>query len=146
MIYQNSCFHFCYLLIQCPVVLSEVAGEGGPDLAPQNFLLSQQFRHPMRCKKYAQFLRYSCLFTNLYILMVYKQYVINCGFFSFCLLCSLQTLMHFCCTKNHKTTYHQKTSLTFIILQHYTYCQRPLLQCVDVGIYNLHICSPRNIG
>ena len=32
--------------------LTEVAGEGGPDLAPQNFLLSQQFRHLMRCKKY----------------------------------------------------------------------------------------------
>ena len=31
--------------------LTEVAGEGEPDLAPQNFLLSQQFRHLMRCKK-----------------------------------------------------------------------------------------------
>ena len=33
-------------------VLTEVAGEGGPDLEPQNFLLSQQFRHFMRCRKY----------------------------------------------------------------------------------------------
>ena len=32
--------------------LTEVAGEGGPDLAPQKFLLSQKFRHLMRCKKY----------------------------------------------------------------------------------------------
>ena len=32
--------------------LTEVAGEGGPDLAPQKFLLSQQFRYLMRCKKY----------------------------------------------------------------------------------------------
>ena len=28
-------------------VLTEVAGEGGPDLALQKFLLSQQFRHLM---------------------------------------------------------------------------------------------------
>ena len=27
--------------------LTEVAGEGGPDLAPQKFLLSQKFRHLM---------------------------------------------------------------------------------------------------
>ena len=30
-----------------PVILTEVAGEGGPDLAPQKFLLSQKFRHLM---------------------------------------------------------------------------------------------------
>ena len=34
------------------IILTEVAGEGGPDLAPQKFLLSQQFRYLMRCKKY----------------------------------------------------------------------------------------------
>ena len=34
------------------LALTEVAGEGGPDLAPQKFLLSQQFRYLMRCKKY----------------------------------------------------------------------------------------------
>ena len=28
--------------------LTEVAGEGGPDLAPQKFLSSQKFRHLMR--------------------------------------------------------------------------------------------------
>ena len=28
---------------------TEVAGEGGPDLAPQEFSLSQQFGHLMRC-------------------------------------------------------------------------------------------------
>ena len=34
--------------------LTEVAGEGGPHLAPQKFLLSQKFRHLMRCKKYVE--------------------------------------------------------------------------------------------
>ena len=34
------------------IPLTEVAGEGGPHLAPQKFLLSQQFRYLMRCKKY----------------------------------------------------------------------------------------------
>ena len=36
--------------------LTEDAGEGGggPDLAPQKFLLSQKFRHLMRCKKYLE--------------------------------------------------------------------------------------------
>ena len=34
------------------IYLTEVAGEGGPDLAPQKFLLSEKFRHLMRCKKY----------------------------------------------------------------------------------------------
>ena len=29
------------------IYLTEVAGEGGPDLAPQKFLLSQKFRHLM---------------------------------------------------------------------------------------------------
>ena len=28
-------------------ILTEVAGEGGPDLAPQKFLSSQKFRHLM---------------------------------------------------------------------------------------------------
>ena len=32
------------------LILTEVAGEGGPDSAPQKFLLSQKFRHLMRCK------------------------------------------------------------------------------------------------
>ena len=66
-------FQVTILIALCIVYnLTEVAGEGGPDLAPQNFLLFQKFRHLMRCKKYlenvfyfAQFLRYSCLFTFL---------------------------------------------------------------------------------
>ena len=29
------------------VILTEVAGEGGPDLAPQKFLSTQKFRHLM---------------------------------------------------------------------------------------------------
>ena len=33
-------------------VLTEVAGEGGTNCPPQKFLLSQQFRYLMRCKKY----------------------------------------------------------------------------------------------
>ena len=38
--------------------LTEVAGEGGSDLAPQKFLLSQKFRHLMRCKKYLKIFFY----------------------------------------------------------------------------------------
>ena len=34
------------------IFLTEVAGEGGTDWAPQKFLSSQQFRYLMRCKKY----------------------------------------------------------------------------------------------
>ena len=41
-------------LIYVILRLTEVAGEGGPDLAPQKFLLSQKFRHLMRCKKYLE--------------------------------------------------------------------------------------------
>ena len=36
------------------ILLTEVAGEGGPHLAPQKFLLSQKFRQLMRCKKYLE--------------------------------------------------------------------------------------------
>ena len=32
--------------------LTDEAGEGGPDPAPQKMKLSQKFRHLMRCKKY----------------------------------------------------------------------------------------------
>ena len=32
--------------------LTEVAGEGGTDWTPQNFLSSQQFRHLIRCTKH----------------------------------------------------------------------------------------------
>ena len=42
----------------CNIFLTEVAGEGGTDWAPQKFLLSQQFRYLMRCKKY---LKNSCI-------------------------------------------------------------------------------------
>ena len=40
------------LTLHISLCLTEVAGEGGPDLAPQKILLPQQFRHLMRCKKY----------------------------------------------------------------------------------------------
>ena len=45
--------------------LTEVAGEGGPDLAPQKFLLSQKFRHLMRCKKYLEKNFLSCLVSEI---------------------------------------------------------------------------------
>ena len=45
--------------------LTEVAGEGGPDLAPQKFLLSQQFRYLMRCKKYLKKFFLSCLVSEI---------------------------------------------------------------------------------
>merc|ERR1712079_264030 len=45
--------------------LTEVAGEGGPDLAPQKFLLSQQFRYLMRCKKYVKKIFLSCLVSEI---------------------------------------------------------------------------------
>ena len=45
--------------------LTEVAGEGGPDLAPQKFLLSQKFRHLMRCIKYLKKFFLSCLVSEI---------------------------------------------------------------------------------
>ena len=45
--------------------LTEVAGEGGPHLAPQKFLLSQQFRYLMRCKKYLEKFFLSCLVSEI---------------------------------------------------------------------------------
>ena len=44
--------------------LTKVAGEGGPDLAPQKFLLSQKFRHLMRCKKYLEIF-FPCLVSEI---------------------------------------------------------------------------------
>ena len=34
------------------MILTEVAGEGGTNWAPQKFLSSQQFRHLIRCTKH----------------------------------------------------------------------------------------------
>ena len=45
--------------------LTEVAGEGGPNLAPQKFLLSQKFRYLMRCKKYLENFFLSCLVSEI---------------------------------------------------------------------------------
>ena len=45
--------------------LTEVAGEGGPDLAPQKFLLSQKLRHLMRCKKYLEKFFLYCLVSEI---------------------------------------------------------------------------------
>ena len=47
------------------IFLTEVAGEGGPDLAPQTFLLFQKFRHLMRCKKYLEKNFLSCLVSEI---------------------------------------------------------------------------------
>ena len=44
--------------------LTEVAGEGGTNCPPQKFLLSQQFRHLMRCTKHVNKIcedQYICL-------------------------------------------------------------------------------------
>ena len=46
-------------------ILTEVAGEGGPDLAYQKFLLSQKFRHLMKCKKYLEIFFYLALGLKL---------------------------------------------------------------------------------
>ena len=53
------------LKIEIISLLTEVAGEGGPDLAPQKFLLSQQFRYLMRCKKYLKKSFLSCLVSEI---------------------------------------------------------------------------------
>ena len=45
--------------------LTEVAGEGGTDCPPQKFLLSQQFRYLMRCKKYLKKIFLSCLVSEI---------------------------------------------------------------------------------
>ena len=52
---------------KCMIIyhLTEVAGEGGPDLAPQKSLLSQQFRHLMRCKKYLNKICLPCLVPEI---------------------------------------------------------------------------------
>ena len=47
------------------ILLTEVAGEGGPHLAPQKFLLSQKFRQLMRCKKYLEKSFLSCLVSEI---------------------------------------------------------------------------------
>ena len=51
--------------VQNLLCLTEVAGEGGPHLAPQKFLLSQKFRHLMRCKKYLEKNFLSCLVSEI---------------------------------------------------------------------------------
>ena len=45
--------------------LTADAWVSGPDLAPQKFLLSQQFRHLMRCKKYLEEFFSSCLVSEI---------------------------------------------------------------------------------
>ena len=46
-------------------ILTEVAGEGGTDCPPQNFLLSEQFRQLMRCKKYVNKICLPCLVPEI---------------------------------------------------------------------------------
>ena len=45
--------------------LTARAWVSGPDLAPQKFLLSQQFRYLMRCKKYLKKFFLSCLVSEI---------------------------------------------------------------------------------
>ena len=59
--------------------LTEVAGEGGPDLAPQKFLLSEKFRHLMKCKKYLEKFFLFCLVSEIQ-LFVYKKCLRNKNF------------------------------------------------------------------
>ena len=54
-----------HLFFAMCINLTEVAGEGGPHLAPQKFLLSQQFRYLMRCKKYLKKKFLSCLVSEI---------------------------------------------------------------------------------
>ena len=56
---------FDYLCKEFDLYLTEVAGEGAPDLAPQKFLLPQQFRYLMRCKKYLEKIFLSCLISEI---------------------------------------------------------------------------------
>ena len=46
-------------------VLTEVAGEGGPDLAPQKFLLSQKFRHLMGWRNMRKKIFLPCLVSEI---------------------------------------------------------------------------------
>ena len=41
-----------YFFVKCLSHLTAGLWQTGPDLAPQNFLLSKQFRHLIRCKRY----------------------------------------------------------------------------------------------
>ena len=54
--------------------LTAHAWVSGPDLAPQNFLLSQQFRHLMRCKKYLEKNFLSCLVSEIQLFVyIFRQ-------------------------------------------------------------------------
>ena len=62
------------------VHLTEVAGEGGIDWAPQKILSSQQFRHLMRCTKHVNKICLPCLvpeislFKNVFVVLQYYHY------------------------------------------------------------------------
>ena len=46
----------------------------GPDLAPQKFILSQQFRYLMRCKKYLEKIFLSCLVSEIQLFVyIFRQ-------------------------------------------------------------------------
>ena len=49
----------------CNIFLTEVAGEGGTDWAPQKFLSSQQFRHLMRSTKHVNKICLPCLVPEI---------------------------------------------------------------------------------
>ena len=55
-----------YLMTYCTQDhLTADAWVSGPDLVPQKFLLSQRFRHLMRCKKYLEKFFLSCLVSEI---------------------------------------------------------------------------------
>ena len=60
----------CYIkmhICECDpfFALTEVAGEGGPDLAPQKFLLSQKFRHLMGWRNMRKKIFLPCLVSEI---------------------------------------------------------------------------------
>ena len=63
--YRDSLSLTQFLGLGKTCVLTEVAGEGEPDLAPQKLLLSRQFMHLMRCKKYVNKFCYPCLVPEI---------------------------------------------------------------------------------
>ena len=56
---------FFTLFLYTTCSLTDDAWVSGPDLAPQKFLLSQQFRYLMRCKKYLEQNFLSCLVSEI---------------------------------------------------------------------------------
>ena len=61
----NIALFFINLYWEIMTKLTDDAWVSGPDLAPQKILLSQKFRHLMRCKKYFEKIFLSCLVSEI---------------------------------------------------------------------------------